>query len=53
MALIEDCRTQYVRVSAKGYESRLLVLVIGERTRSDDVELRRSSGFPLGLRGGS
>jgi len=53
MTLIEDCRTQYVRVSAKGYESRLLVLVIGERTRSEDVELRRNSGFPIGLRGGS
>lgn len=52
LSLIEDCRTQYVRVSAKGYESRLLVLVIGERTRSDDVELRRNNGFPLGLRRG-
>lgn len=53
MSLIEDCRTQYVRVSAKGYESRLLVLVIGERVRSEDVALRRNSGLPFRVRPGS
>lgn len=52
MSLIENCRTQYVRVSAKGYESRLLVLVIGAQVRSEDVALRRSSRFPLGIRPG-
>jgi hypothetical protein len=41
MSLIDNCRTQYVRVTAPGYESRLLVLVVGPRTRSDDVVLRR------------
>jgi hypothetical protein len=41
MALVDNCRTQYVRVSADGYESRLLVLLIGPRTRSEDVVLRR------------
>ena len=41
MSLIDNCRTQYVRVTAQGYESRLLVLVVGPRTRSDDVSLRR------------
>ena len=41
MALVDNCRTQYVRVTALGYESRLLVLVVGPRTRSDDVVLRR------------
>jgi hypothetical protein len=41
MSLIDNCRTQYVRVTAQGYESRLLVLVVGPRTRSDDVVLRR------------
>lgn len=41
LSLIDNCRTQYVRVTAKGYESRLLVLVVGPRTRSDDVTLRR------------
>jgi hypothetical protein len=41
LSLIDNCRTQYVRVTAQGYESRLLVLVVGPRTRSDDVSLRR------------
>jgi len=41
LSLIDNCRTQYVRVTAQGYESRLLVLVVGPRTRSDDVMLRR------------
>jgi hypothetical protein len=41
MSLVDDCRTQYVRVTAPGYESRLLVLVVGENVRSEDVLLRR------------
>jgi len=41
LSLIDNCRTQYVRVTAQGYESRLLVLVVGPKTRSDDVVLRR------------
>jgi hypothetical protein len=40
LALVDNCRTQYVRVSATGYESRLLVLVVGPN-RSEDVLLRR------------
>jgi hypothetical protein len=40
LALMDNCRTQYVRVSAAGYESRLLVMVIGPN-RSEDVRLRR------------
>ena len=40
LALMDNCRTQYVRVSAAGYESRLLVLVAGPN-RSEDVTLRR------------
>jgi hypothetical protein len=40
LALVDNCRTQYVRVSATGYESRLLVLVVGPN-RSEDVRLRR------------
>ena len=40
LALMENCRTQYVKVSAAGYESRLLVLVVGPN-RSEDVRLRR------------
>jgi len=40
-SLLDMCRTQYVRVSAPGYEPRLLVLVIGRNIRSDDVALRR------------
>jgi hypothetical protein len=39
LALVDNCRTQYVRVSAEGYESRLLVLVVGPH-RSEDVLLR-------------
>jgi len=39
-SLLDRCRTQYVRVSAPGYEPRLLVLVIGRNVRSDDVALR-------------
>lgn len=41
-SLLDLCRTQYVRVSAPGYEPRLLVLVIGRNVRSDDVALRRN-----------
>lgn len=40
-SLLDQCRTQYVRVSAPGYEPRLLVLLIGRNVRSDDVALRR------------
>jgi hypothetical protein len=41
LALVDNCRTQYVRVSAHGYETRLLVLVVGPNARSEDVRLRR------------
>ena len=41
LSLIDNCRTQYVRVSALGYESRLLVLVVGANVRSEDVLLRK------------
>ena len=41
VALMDNCRTQYVRVSAPGYESRLLVIVIGPH-RSEDVRLRQT-----------
>ena len=41
MALVDNCRTQYVKVTASGYESRLLVLVVGPQVRSEDVRLRR------------
>ena len=37
-ALMGNCRTQYVKVTAAGYESRLLVLVLGPQ-RSEDVHL--------------
>jgi hypothetical protein len=30
-----------VRVTAPGYESRLLVLMVGVNVHSDDVELKR------------
>ncbi len=40
MSLVDNCRTQYVRVTAAGYESRLLVLVVGANARSEDVALR-------------
>ncbi len=39
--LLERCRVQYVRVSAEGYDGRMLTLSIGEKVRSDDVLLRR------------
>jgi hypothetical protein len=41
MSLVDNCRTQYVRVTAPGYESRLLVLVVGPNVRSDDVALKK------------
>jgi len=41
LSLVDNCRTQYVRVSAPGYESRLLVLVVGQNVRSEDVLLRK------------
>lgn len=41
MALVDNCRTQYVRVTAPGYESRLLVLMVGPNVQSEDVLLRR------------
>jgi hypothetical protein len=41
LSLVENCRTQYVRVTAPGYESRLLVLVVGQNVRSEDVLLRK------------
>jgi hypothetical protein len=47
LSLVDNCRTQYVRVSAKGYESRLLVLVVGEAVRSEDVSLERRGRFGL------
>lgn len=39
--LLERCRVQYVRVSAEGYDGRMLTLSIGRKIRSDDVLLRR------------
>lgn len=41
LALVDRCRTQYVKVTAAGYQSRLLVLVVGPQVRSEDVRLRR------------
>jgi hypothetical protein len=41
ISLVDNCRTQYVRVSADGYETRLLVLMVGPNERSEDVLLRR------------
>ncbi len=39
--LVENCRVQYVRVSATGYRSRLLPMSLGQAPLSDDVALRR------------
>jgi len=47
MSLVDNCRTQYVRVTAKGFESRLLVLMVGENVRSDDVSLQKRGRFGL------
>ena len=41
LSLVDNCRTQFVRVTAPGYESRLLVLLVGENIQSEDVRLRR------------
>lgn len=41
LSLVDNCRTQYVRVTAAGYESRLLVLVVGPDAVSEDVTLRK------------
>lgn len=41
LSLVDNCRTQYVRVTAAGYESRLLVLVIGPNAVSEVVTLKR------------
>ena len=46
MSLVDNCRTQYVRVTARGYESRLLVLMVGTNVRSEDVHLERRSRWP-------
>ena len=46
LSLMDNCRTQYVRVTATGYESRLLVLVVGQNVRSEDVHLQKRSGWP-------
>ena len=46
LSLMNNCRTQYVRVTAKGYESRLLVLLVGQNVRSEDVRLQKRSGWP-------
>jgi hypothetical protein len=39
--LVENCRVQYVRVSAQGYRSRLLPMSLGQAPVSDDVALSR------------
>ncbi len=41
LSLMDACRTQYVRVTASGYESRMLVLLVGANVRSQDVRLKR------------
>jgi hypothetical protein len=41
LSLMDQCRTQYVRVTAKGYESQLLVLMVGPGVRSEDVHLKK------------
>jgi outer membrane biosynthesis protein TonB len=41
LSLVDNCRTQYVRVTAPGYESRLLVLVVGANVQSEDVLLKK------------
>ncbi len=41
LSLVDNCRTQYVRVTAAGYESRLLVLVVSPNAVSEDVTLKR------------
>jgi hypothetical protein len=46
LSLMDHCRTQYVRVTARGYESRLLVVMVGRNVRSEDVTLERRSRWP-------
>ena len=46
LSMMDNCRTQYVRVTARGYESRLLVLMVGRNVRSEDVHLQRRSRWP-------
>jgi hypothetical protein len=46
LSLMDNCRTQYVRVTATGYESRLLVLLVGQNVRSEDVHLQKRSRWP-------
>jgi hypothetical protein len=41
LALVDRCRTQYVRVTAQGYESRLLVLMVGQNVQSEVVLLKK------------
>jgi hypothetical protein len=41
LGLVDNCRTQYVRVTAQGYESRLLVLMVGPNVQSEDVLLKK------------
>jgi hypothetical protein len=41
LSLVDDCRTQFVRVTAKGYQSQLLVLVVGENVQNENIMLRR------------
>ena len=45
LTLMDNCRTQYVRVTAKGYQSRLLVLLVGANVRSEDVALEKRGLF--------
>ena len=40
-ALVDHCRTQYVRVTAPGFRSRLLVLSLGPQS-ANDVHLTRN-----------
>lgn len=40
-SLVANCRTQYVRVTAKGFEGRMLILAAGRNFQSDDVLLGR------------
>jgi hypothetical protein len=45
LTLMDNCRTQYVRVTAKGYQSRLLVLLVGANVQSEDVALEKRGLF--------
>jgi hypothetical protein len=51
MSLIEDCRQQFVRVTADGFSPRMLTLIIGDKIRSDDVAMQKNGGgLPFGVR---